>query len=125
MNQIDDNHIETECIYSPEKSASLVNNNQELANDLLVMFVQELPEQLADINKALETNDILTIAKRVHKILGATAYCHAPRIRNAAFVIQKAVKNPENNLLTQHINRLNQEVTKLLEYFKESDLAKQ
>ena len=109
-----------ELPYNLEESIKLTNNNKQLAIDLLSMFVQELSQQLIDINAAMETKDLLTISKRIHKILGATSYVCTPKIRTLAFDIQKQIRVFEYEKLIKLITELNGESIRLTEYYNQT-----
>ncbi|MGX2040369.1 Hpt domain-containing protein [Methylocaldum sp. MU1018] len=65
--------------------------NRTLARMLMIKLSQELPEQLADVEKALGRDDYRQAREITHKINGSASFCGLLGIRNAASELETAL----------------------------------
>ena len=101
----------------------IANNNKEIAQKLVSMFIKELPGAKQDINKAFEANDLISLKKHVHKLLGSSAYCGAELIQKDLNDISKHIKDNNQELLKNTIGRLNMNMASVMDYYREITIA--
>ena len=101
----------------------IANNNKEIAQKLVSMFIKELPEAKKDINKAYETKDIISLRSHVHKLLGSSAYCGAELIQKDLNDISKHVKDNNHASLKVSVDKLNQNIADVIDYYREITIA--
>jgi two-component system sensor histidine kinase BarA len=77
----------------------LANNNAEIANDLLTLFIADLPSVLKNMKKSLATEDYHKLKDQAHRLHGATCYCGVPRLKLAVQNLEKHLKNDESKKL--------------------------
>ncbi|MBN1847588.1 MAG: response regulator [Deltaproteobacteria bacterium] len=72
-----------------------VNGDEELCNELLELFVDDFPVQMATLKRAMERKDMDLVSKQAHTIKGAAANIGATALREAAFRIETAGKGQD------------------------------
>jgi len=93
-----------------------VQGDEELAKELLEMFVEDVPGRLVKISQACESGDMKTIALEAHTIKGAAGNVAANDIHAAALQVELAGK--DNN--TETIPSLIQQLEKHFEVFQQA-----
>lgn len=68
-------------VYDPKESLRLAAGKQDLADEMLRMLLNTLPEDLRLIRLYRAENDRIGLAERVHRLHGATRYCGVPQLR--------------------------------------------
>ncbi len=71
----------------------LAGGKPQLAEELLQMLLQALPEERQKISAALHAQDWATLLERVHKQHGASRYCGVPRLQQACQQAEEALKD--------------------------------
>lgn len=89
--------------------------NQQLANDLFRMFLEDIPELQAQLNRAMEQRDIAAATSSVHQIHGAAAYCAVPGIKAAAHTLEKALLHNPSEVHAPLLAELNRHIDTLLQ----------
>ncbi len=74
----------------------LANNNSEIANDLMTLFIADLPSVLKNMKKSLADEDYQKLKDQAHRLHGATCYCGVPRLKLAVQNLEKHLKTNEN-----------------------------
>lgn len=64
-----------------ELALKQLNQNSELAKNLLTVFCDELPLELEKIDKLFQDQDWHALRSIVHKLQGACVYCGVPLLR--------------------------------------------
>ncbi|HYE34218.1 response regulator [Methylocaldum sp.] len=96
--------------------------NWALARMLMVKLVQELPEQLADVEKALDSDDYHQAREITHRINGSASFCGLVGIRNAAGELESAlIKSSSNDILCHCFRVMGYEIRAFLS--KKTDLV--
>lgn len=67
----------------------LTGNNERLAEDLLNMFAESLPEEMAILEQAFAQNDVDELKKQAHKMHGALCYCGIPDMKQTMLDLEK------------------------------------
>ena len=88
--------------------------NQELAKELFEMLLKELPVMKQKLNIAIKENDLQACWDHAHKIYGSTAYCGVPALREAAQVMETAVKEEDMGKIEENFTALATEIERLL-----------
>ena len=70
-------------------------NKEDLAQDMLQMLVDYIPEVGAIVDGALEDDhfDIEQLIHHVHKLHGSSSYCGVPRLKNVCATIEKELRS--------------------------------
>ena len=79
-------------VINPNLGLKLANNKPELAESLLKMLVDELPEMKTNILEAYAKKDHESLSKAVHKLHGGCCYCGVPRMKSAASMLESILK---------------------------------
>jgi HPt (histidine-containing phosphotransfer) domain-containing protein len=87
--------------------------NPELAKELFVMLLKELPELKQKLNQAFNNGDEQGLWDHAHKIYGSTAYCCVPALNKAAKELEAAIK-AKTNVIAERIQTVNKAIDELL-----------
>lgn len=70
-------------------------NKEDLAQDMLQMLVDYIPEVSAIVEGALEDDhfDTQQLIHHVHKLHGSSSYCGVPRLKNVCATIEKELRS--------------------------------
>lgn len=98
-----------------EKSLKLAGNQPQLAKDMLISLVKELPIAQEAINHAYSTNDMLELRNEVHRLHGVCCYCGVPLLRKTVAAFEKAVAYNDKRAIQFHIVEFNKEVNRILD----------
>lgn len=94
---------------------TLANNNAEIANDLLTLFIADLPSVIQNMTKSFTTEDFHTLKDQAHRLHGATCYCGVPRLKTAVQNLEVHLKNDESKKLPFNNIKIKVLFDKLLE----------
>ncbi|RMF17154.1 MAG: response regulator [Gammaproteobacteria bacterium] len=75
-----------------EETLRLSGERPELAEELLSMMLEALPDDRLALEAAWQAEDIETLKARTHKLHGATRYCGVPALRQATFELEERLK---------------------------------
>jgi two-component system sensor histidine kinase BarA len=67
-------------LWSPGAALRITGGNAELAEEMLVMLVEGLPDQLQQIGQYLRQRHWEALHDQVHRLQGSTAVCGVPRL---------------------------------------------
>jgi HPt (histidine-containing phosphotransfer) domain-containing protein len=90
--------------------------NIDLVQRILEKFQQQLPEELAELERVLELNDAEQIARAAHRIKGTSANMSAEGLRRTAAEIETLCRSGHEADLPAPFERLRCECKKYLEY---------
>ncbi len=102
-------------------SVNLAGGRAELAEELMTMLIDELPEETAMIKKLFEAQRYDDVKDKVHKLHGASCYCGVPRLREAIAEFETVLKANKEQQYDAVFNTFLEEVEKLLEAVKNSE----
>lgn len=92
-----------------QNGKSTTDDANDIHNELLTLFVQQLPEAQAAINTAFQQQENKQLADQLHKLLGACVYCKLPRLQKALETFIQHLR--ANKVLdTAMLEQLNQEI---------------
>lgn len=97
-----------------QESITAVNGNVTLAKDLFAMLLDDLDLRHQQISNTFQANNMESLAEHIHKLYGATAYCIVPKLRNAAEVLEDALKHKDYLELEQLVEAVLQEINQLM-----------
>ena len=98
-----------------KRAIRISGGNKEIANELVTMFINDLPNMLGRVNDAYNMNNLDLLEEEVHKLFGAASYAAAPRIEEAAKYLEKATFRKRTENIDKYIAVLNEQVNLLLE----------
>jgi len=82
-----------------EQCLELANDKEEVAKELLEMFVTDLPTVSEQLREAFSNQNLSDLEDIVHKLHGGSCYCGVPKLKSAAAELEKYLKTqwPEAN----------------------------
>lgn len=92
----------------------LAGNNRETAEEILALFLKNIPDELTAINHSWEEKNYLEMCRQLHKLHGALCYCGLPRLKIVVARLESDLKKDATNDLPTLVKSLNQEVDELL-----------
>ena len=98
----------------------LTSGDPDFASDLATTFVASGNEQLAEINKALETSDRGAVARAAHKLKGASANIHARPLAELAARLEAEAPNADLGQLQQVSEALRHEFNRTNDFLADS-----
>jgi len=104
-------------IYDQERSIELANNNPAVADELLSILIETLPEDISQIETAMQHQDYAVLRRQVHKLKGACRYCIVPRLNQAVDQIEKALNEQPKQDLNSPVEYLRAEAKVLCKWF--------
>lgn len=96
--------------------SKLTDNNQSLANELLNMFVTELPDMKTAIQDAYCNQDWEELEQLIHKLHGSCCYCAANTLQDLAKEAELQLKQHNLEDIPGLILAINQEIVNILHY---------
>jgi two-component system, NarL family, sensor histidine kinase BarA len=105
-----------------EQSIKLAGNKRELANDILVLLIKDLPDDTSAINASYKAQNYQEMLRQVHKLHGALCYCGLPRLKTVVSRLETELKNNIMDSLPPLIETLDNEVTLLLERYSRQNI---
>jgi two-component system sensor histidine kinase BarA len=100
-------------VYDRDLSLQLAGGKADLAEQMLGMLLEELPQLCEQANDAAAANDADTLFRAVHKINGSTRYCGVPALGEAADQLESLIKTGSTDI-TAAMQRLNTEADRLI-----------
>lgn len=86
------NNINTSQIINHDLSLKLANNNKELADELLDLFIKDLPSTKNNITESYINNNYDDLLHYVHKLHGSCCYVGVPLLKTATKEFEKILK---------------------------------
>ena len=80
----------------------LTGGNQQLADELYNMFIEDLPNMKDNLAKAYSSNNIQQLEEETHKLHGAASCCAVFTIKDAANQLEKSAKKRKDELIPEH-----------------------
>lgn len=98
-----------------EMSLKQVGGRAKLAEELINMFVNELPITQKSINSAVKTKHYQKLRDILHKLDGGCAYAGVPGLKKIIAELSSVLKDPKQmNKLDDLIASLNNEIDAIL-----------
>ncbi len=102
-------------------SIKLTGGNRELAEEMLAMMLNTLPEDLQIITASFQKEDQQSLLERVHRLHGACQYCAAPELKKACFNLENSLKKIDSlhsPALRQQVQHVTRAIARLLDWQK-------
>jgi len=99
----------------------LANNKPDIANDLLAMFIEELPSRRVAIQTDLESNNYVTLHEQVHLVHSGACYCGVPQLKAIANELETCFKRKIHDKVPQLIAELDHEIGRILQSYATGD----
>lgn len=112
-----------ESVFDLQDLLERTENDEELAREIIEIFLVDTPVQIANLRKNLEDEKIADLSREAHSIKGSAASIGAPAIREVAFQIESAFKRGGLGDIPPLLNRLDREFERLVQHLKESGYA--
>ncbi len=97
---------------------TLAGNNQQLADELLAMFIKELPLHKESLLSAKKENNIVKLKEIIHKLHGGTKYCGVPSLHDAAKQFEHIIDLKEEKKYDSGIKAVVIAIDELNEYYQ-------
>lgn len=96
----------------------LANNNPEIAKELLIMLINDLPSAQQEILAAFQKKHYSELQAKVHRLHGATCYCGVTNLKNILADLENQLKNNKTDQLEVRIQNLQTEIAKILSTYQ-------
>ena len=82
--------------------------SEDLANELLTMFIQSLPEELERLQQAFFVKDFIALKNEAHRLHGALCYCASPLLKEPIKMLEKECEspNPDGEKITVYYEKI-------------------
>jgi PAS domain S-box-containing protein len=81
---------------------SRVMDDEELMQVIITAFLEDAPRQLASLGTMLENGDLTAASRAAHSLKGASANVGGERVRQAAALVETAIKNNDLEAARKH-----------------------
>jgi len=105
---------ETLAVLDSIQAIQRVSGNEQLAHDLLQMFIKELPEYRQTIQQALKENDREALKQIIHKMHGGLRYVSAPALAQIVSKTNAQVLTLSQSQLEQNIEQIYHEIEQVM-----------
>lgn len=92
----------------------VAGNQVDLAKDMLISLLKELPSAQQKINNAYSDNDLKRLKDEVHRLHGACCYCGVILLRKTVSDFEKAINRKDEKAISFHVVEFNKEVNRVL-----------
>ena len=111
-NLTDDTASDKKIVFDGIELLRRLDGDKELFNELLDIFLQDIPLRLERLKHALEGNDTGLAIQQAHTIRGASANIGANAMRDAAFEMEMAARDNRLDMAFSLVRKLKQEFEK-------------
>jgi len=109
--------VEKSQIIDWELGTKLANNKREIAEEMLLLLIETLPQEFDDIKQAYDLKNYPLLLQKVHKLHGAVCYCGVPRLKESISILETQLKKQAYEEIDQLFYNFDFEVKEL---FKQS-----
>lgn len=99
-----------------QESMRFANNKLDLAEKIMDMYIESLPESKTKI--LADRNDYEKLESHLHQLLGASCYCGVPKIKEVISELEIAVKYHKKKQIDILINTLSVYIDEVIEVYK-------
>lgn len=100
-----------------ESGLKLANNKRELAQELLAILKDTLPEDQLAINNAFNAEKAQLLQQHVHRLKGAVKYCGVPGIQEAVGQFEITLKTGNSIQARSALDLLNNEIKMFIDWW--------
>lgn len=104
---------EPSVVFDRESLLELVGGNDDLADDILSVFLEDLPGMISAVEDGLEKRDAAAVQRSAHTLKGSSANVRAAGIERLARQLEAAAKAADFDRTTTLFGRLGGEVDQL------------
>lgn len=104
-----------------ESGLNLANNKRELAQELLAILKETLPEDQLSINNAFNANKTQLLLQQVHRLKGAVKYCGVPGLQKAVDQFEVVLKTGDSIQARSMLDALNREIKMFMDWWDTTD----
>lgn len=97
-----------------EESLKQVGGRESLAEELIAMFIKELPESRETINQTYQAKHYQALSDLLHKLNGGCSYAGVSRLKVIIIELSKALKSNQHPDLDNLVEKLNKEIDEIL-----------
>jgi signal transduction histidine kinase/CheY-like chemotaxis protein/HPt (histidine-containing phosphotransfer) domain-containing protein len=114
--------VATEAASAVEWQALLssLQGDAQFANELKLLFIDTGRTRLQQIATALQSGDIRSLREQAHAIKGASANLRAPRVQQAADLLEQAATVGDTTQLATIVNQLQREFDEAVDFLQHS-----
>jgi len=94
-------------------------NKEELANQFLSLFEEELPIFQEKIKQAKQSHDIEQLQYHIHKLHGACCYAGVPKLKALAEQLETQIQSKQMDQLNVLLDKADQEISLVLQELKQ------
>ncbi len=105
-------------IFDWQESVQLAAGNEQLADELFSMLVNELPAHLERLQQAHQMDDKAVMKKAIHKLHGGSKYCGVPELRQASADFEYVIDHQQYEKIDDSIRQVYTSINQLLEYYQ-------
>ena len=106
-----------------ELALRLAGGKKDLAEEMMSMLLSALPDDLAQIKSAYDSDDLESLKDSVHRLNGAIRYCGVPGLHNTIRDLETRIKQDETDELADTMQQLYKEVESLQDWAAANDYA--
>lgn len=99
-------------------SLKLAMGKADLAEEMLSMFMAELPKAQALIENAYQTQQWSELQMQVHKLHGATCYCGVPQLKSIVAKFETLLKCNNKTDIHDLYEQTNAEMARILKTYQ-------
>ncbi|VAW93545.1 hypothetical protein MNBD_GAMMA22-774 [hydrothermal vent metagenome] len=92
------------------------NGNVELAKELFLMLINELPILLEKVKKAYQSGSTVELLECTHQLHGSTAYCAVPELKSVAQKLETTTKHADKNEILLRITDVERAIQTLIKH---------
>jgi PAS domain S-box-containing protein len=100
-----------------------LDGDEELIKGIIAAFLEDLPNLIKGLEKALAEKDVQSLERQAHSLKGAAANVEAGALKTIAREMEKAGKEERLELAESLFPKLNEEVERFKEVLKKEDLV--
>jgi len=107
--------VKPDRIRDLEKAIQVTGGSKEIADNLYVQFVDELPEAIRGLEEDLRRQDLGSMWDNAHRLHGAAAATATLAIHAALGVLQTSIKQSDMDAVQRHLVVVKKEAKRILE----------
>ena len=96
----------------------LANNKADLAQEMLSIFINEVPVTIENISTSFASHDFKELHRHIHKLHGATCYCGLPRLKTIVADTETSLKSEQTHEIENQVNALLTELEQIKSEYK-------
>ncbi len=109
--------MDTNPMLDKESALERIGGDEELYNDIIDIFFEDVPEQLGVLKDALSKQDRIVGERQSHSLKSAAANIGGEAMRQACWKAEKSFKTEPLETLIDLVNSMEAEFNKLRNHF--------